>query len=571
MKHFARALCIVLLAATAAPTVAQMRTYFDVRVPMRDGVELSTDIWLPDSQRQYPTILIRTPYQKAPQFRRYQLSYFIENGYAVVLQDVRGRGHSDGEFHFYFGEGEDGYDTIEWVAQQQWSNGGVGTSGGSYLGTVQWLAALERPPHLRCMIPTAPSGRLFDELPYVGGAFRVYRMLEWLNQQSARADQSESVAEVDLEAVWAHRPLITMDEFMGRRITLFKEFLEHPTLDAYWDPIHFDAEDFKKIDIPFLTVTGWFDGQQGGTLWYWDGMNANQSEDHDGYLIIGPWSHAQTYMGGGLEIGQMAFAPQSVLNIQEIRRQFFDYCLKKSTPHFAAPRARAYVTGADHWHELETYPPPLMQPTPLYLHSNGGANSLDGDGALSWTAPAAEHPDRFTFDPQNPVHILGLAEDQRPVQWREDVLVYTTAELEHTVEILGRVFVKLYASSDATDTDFTAKIQDVQPDGRAISLGSRTAGVRRARYRNGYEKTELLTPNKPELFDIELFDIGHAFLPGHRIRIEISSSAFPLVNPNQNTGNPVATDTEWQVAEQTIYHDSARASHVLLPILVHED
>jgi len=546
---------------------AQMRALFDERVPMRDGVELSADVWLPAAEGNFPAILLRTPYLKAPQFGRYALEYFVQHGYAVVLQDVRGRGDSDGEFDFYFGEGEDGYDTIEWIAQQAWSSGDVGMSGGSYLGTVQWLAARERPPHLRCIIPTAASGRLFDELPYLGGGFRLGWALEWLNDVSGRASQGPSTAALDRAAIVAHRPLLTMDEFMGRRMPLWKAFLEHPTLDDFWAPIAYSADNFAQVDIPVLTVTGWFDGDQPGALFYWDGMNAHNPGNREHYLVIGPWEHANTYLGGALEVGEMTLAPQSVLPIQEVRRKFFDYCLKKSEPSFSAPQARAYVTGAEVWREFDAYPALEIEYTPLYLHSGGGANSLDGDGTLSWNEPVGEAVDSFTYDPKNPVPAGGHATDQRPVQSREDVLVYTTGILEEAVEIVGRVFVELHAASDALDTDFMAKIQDVYPDGSAIALGPVAAGVRRARYRNGYEKTELLTPNNPELFEIELFDIGHAFLPGHRIRIEISSSAFPLVNPNQNTGNPVATDTEWQVANQTIFHDRRRPSHVLLPIL----
>lgn len=571
----ALALAATMLAATlavsAAPLSAQLRTMYDVRVPMRDGVELSTDVWLPDADGRFPAILIRSPYLKATMFGRYGMEYFVRHGYAVVLQDTRGRGDSDGEFHFYFGEGEDGYDTIEWIAQQPWSNGDVGTSGGSYLGTVQWLAARERPPHLRCMIPTASSGRLFDELPYLGGAFRLGWAIDWLNDTSARSSQRAGAAALDWEAILAHRPLSTLDDFMGRRIPLWKEFLQHDTLDEYWAPLHFEAWDFQQIDIPVLTVTGWFDGDQLGALSYWDGM-ARHNPGTEHYLVMGPWLHAETYLGGELSVRDLELSPASVLPIQEIRRQFFDYCLKGSSPSFDAPKARVYLSSTGRWLELDEYPPPQATPTQLYLHSNGAANSLLGDGRLTWDAPrTAEPPDRFVYDPHNPVPTVGRAVDQRPVQRRDDVLVYTTEPLADTVVVMGRVFVRLHAASDALDTDFTAKIEDVYPDGRAILLGPTEAGsVRRARYRAGYLGTELLTPDEPELFEIELFAIGHAFLPGHRIRIEISSSAFPMVNPNQNTGNPVATDTEWKTANQTVFHDPERPSHVLLPVLRRE-
>jgi hypothetical protein len=566
-RHFSRAVALLCFALWAMPALAaaQMRAQFDVRVPMRDGVELSTDVWLPDGDGTYPAILLRTPYLKAPQFVRYRLEYFVKHGYAVLLQDVRGRGDSDGDFHFLFGEAEDGYDTIEWIADQSWSNGKVGTSGGSYLATVQWLTARERPPHLECILPTASSGRLFDEVPYLGGAFRAPWALEWLNDASGRSSQGSSAVSLDWEAIAAHRPLLTMDEFMGRRMPLWREFLEHPTLDDYWRPIYFQAKDFGRIDIPVLTVTGWFDGDQLGALSYWDGMAAHNAENQEHYLIIGPWTHAQTYLGGALAVGDMELAPQSVIGIQEVRRKFFDYCLKGATPSFDEPRARVYVTGADEWRELNVYPPPRSQPTPLYLHSGGRANTSDGDGTLSWDAPDDERPDHYTYDPRRPQGGRGHAEDRRPLQRRDDVLVYTTDALADAVEIIGRVFVNLHASSDALDTDFMARLSDVYPDGRVVGLGP-TTGVRRARYRNGYQRTELLTPNKPELFQIELFDIGHRFLPGHRIRIEITSSD-PVVNPNQNTGNPIATDTEWKTANQTVYHDRLRLSHVLLPVI----
>jgi hypothetical protein len=222
------------------------------------------------------------------------------------------------------------------------------------------------------------------------------------------------------------------------------------------------------------------------------------------------------------------------------------------------------------WREYDQYPPPQIQLQSLYFHSSGKANTVAGDGGLTWTSPANEPPDRFIYNPENPVPSeiggVGLAVDHRTMERRDDVLVYTSEVLTQPLEIIGRVFVHLYAASDALDTDFTANLLDVYPDGRAVKLGPREAGVLRARYRHGYEKAELLSPNKPEEFKIELFDIGHAFLPGHRLRIEVSSSAFPFINPNQNTGNPIATDIEWKLANQTIFHDKTRPSRVVLPI-----
>ncbi len=534
---------------------------------MRDGVRLIADIWLPDTVTRHPTILIRTPYVKTAQFRRYRLARYVSQGYAVVLQDTRGRGDSEGEFDFYFPEGRDGFDTIEWIARQGWSNGRVGTDGGSYLGTVQWLAARERPPALKCIIPTASSGRIFDEIPYLGGAFRLEWAIPWLNSVAGRVAQGELADLVDGPAVASHRPLVSMDAAFGRPMKLYREFLEHDTLDDYWKRIQFSDRDFAKIEVPVLTVTGWFDGDQLGALYYWDGVERRPELADRTSLIIGPWTHAQTYLGGATKVGAFELGEAAILDIQAIRLAFFDACLKQATPRFEGPRVRVFVTGANRWITADRYPLREVTTRELHLRSDGAANSAAGDGRLTWDRPAAEPADTFSYDPRNPVPSKGITLDHSDIETRRDVLVYTTAVLTEPLEIVGRVFVRLFAATDGRDTDFTAKILDVHPDGRAVILGPSETGVKRARYRKGYDRTTLVAPNQPEEYSIELFDIGHRFLSGHRIRVEISSSAAPYIAPNHNTGLPVATDTSWRVARQTIYHDRVRPSRVLLPVL----
>ncbi|MBN1223798.1 MAG: CocE/NonD family hydrolase [Candidatus Aminicenantes bacterium] len=551
---------------------AQIRHKFDVRIPMRDGVKLSADVWMPQEEGKYPAVLIRLPYLKTMREAKFPDigKLFASQGYVFVVQDCRGRGDSEGEFDFYFTDGKDGYDSIEWIAAQPWCDGKVGMMGLSYLGAVQWLAAREKPPHLVCITPTAPSGRYFDELPYNGGAWLMQWALTWLNGVSAHLSQDNS-GSVDWERVLKHRPLISMDEAMGRHMRLYKEWLEHSTIDDYWKRILFTQEDFSKVDLPALHVTGWFDGDQPGALSFWDGMNEFSPGRDRQYLLIGPWTHGQTLFGGALKIGEMEFSSDSVIDRMAQQLAFFEHYLKGTAPEFDHPRVKVYLTGSNEWLELEDYPPPQVQNKPFYFHSGGKSNTLLGDGTLSRKMPEKEPVDKYIFDPKKPIQ-FGMEEemnavDNRLTEIRSDVLVYTSEELTEPVSILGRVFVHLYAASDALDTDFTAKLLDVYPDGRALNLGPNGLGIRRARYRNGYAKEELLTPNKPEKFTIELFDIGHTFLPGHKIRVEISSSASPMFNPNQNTGNPVATDTEWKTANQTIYHDSGRPSHVVLPVL----
>ncbi len=560
----------LLLAGAPQSAAQQIAQQFDVMVPMRDGIRLAADMWRPHGGGTFPTVLMRTPYLKAAERYPKLGKLYAEHGYAFVVQDARGRGNSDGDFDFFFADGEDGYDTIEWLAAQPWSNGKVGMVGGSYLATVQWLAALEDPPHLTCIIPQAPAGRYLEEIPAVGGAFMMQWALSWINGTSGRMGQGNAT-NLDWDKIYQHRPLLTMDSVMGRVMPLYRDFLTNPVMNDYWKRIQFFEKDFQAVDIPALTFTGWFDGDQPGALYYWRGMRA-YSPGRDGqHVIIGPWTHGGAIRGGSEELGDMKFAPESVVDVDKLHLQWFDYCLKGESESFDFPRARVYITGSEEWHDFTDYPPPDVVGQTLYLHSGGSANTLNGDGVLSWQEPGNEPPDHFTFDPKDPVpagiegQALGL--DHRTIERRDDVLVYTSEPLPNSVTVVGNIKVNLFAATDARDTDFTAKILDVYPDGRAIKLGAKAAGVIRARYRNGLDREELVPPGESQEYEIELYDIGHSFLPGHSIRIEISSSAYPYVNPNQNTGNPVATDTDWRVAHQIIYHDLERATRIILPVL----
>ena len=568
MKRIVSMLSIIYLSSSLSAQVIQK---FDVRIPMRDGITLSADIWMPEAKGRYPAILLRTPYIKVMKQLSDLGKVFAPEGYVFIVQDVRGRGDSDGEFGFYFVEGKDGYDSIEWIAQQPWCDGNVGMMGVSYLGAVQWLAARETPPHLKCIAPTAPSAVYFEEFPYTGGAWTMDWALGWINGTSGRIAQGGNLAGVDWEKIYSHRPLVTMDEVMGRQMKFYKEWMEHSTLDAYWKRIHYTADDFRKMDIPALTTTGWFDVDQPGALTYWYNMREFSPGKDKMYLIIGPWNHSETFLGGDAKEGELSFTEDSVIDNMELHLRFFNCYLKGLTPIFDHPRARIYSTGSNKWREFDEYPPSEMRFKKLYLRSEGSANTLLGNGTLSWNVPGDEQPDKYTYDPKDPIRMDRMPDsnpiDNRLIEIRKDVLVYTGEILTEPVDIMGTVKADLYVSSDAKDTDFVVKLLDVFPDGKAINLGRYGMGVKRARYRFGYEKEVLLTPGKTEKITVNLFDIGHTFLRGHRIRVEIASSTYPLVNPNQNTGNPVGTDTDWKTAHQTVYHDTKYSSHVILPIL----
>lgn len=567
----------LLLLSISSQTQAQsaFQVQFGVKTPMRDGVTLSSDIWLPKESGRYPAILVRTPYIKASgdvaNLVTPRAKFYVEHGYAFVIQDTRGRGDSDGEFNFFFTEGHDGYDTIEWMASQSWSNGKVGMLGVSYPGVVQWLAAREHPPHLVCIAPTAAAGRWLDELPYQGGAFELEWGINWLNAVSGRSNQGPNTSGLDMANILKHRPLLTADEAFGRHMELYRQFLEHGTLDEYWKRIQFTPDDFQKLAIPALTTTGWFDAGQPGALFYWRNMREWSPARDNQYLLIGPWTHVQTFAGGDKKLGAFEFSEDSVYDLRALDLAFFDHFLKGTASKFDFPHARIYVTGSNRWRDLQEYPPSAAKVRALYLHSAGKANTLAGNGRLSWTAPNNEPPDRYTYTPDNPVPSAQDEDrgiDQRDSERRDDVLVYTSDQLQSPVEVIGHIVVHLFAASDARDTDFTARLLDVYPDGRALQLGqSLEGGIIRARYRHGLEHTELLTPGKIEHYQIELHDIAHTFLPGHRIQVDISSSYAPMFAPNSNTGNPVATDSESRPAKQLVFHNHAAASYIALPVM----
>jgi putative CocE/NonD family hydrolase len=558
----------------ADPSVSPIKEMKDVYVPMRDGIKLSADVWLPAREGCYPVILIRTPYLKNSPFARYpeMARFFTRHGYVFMAQDVRGRGGSEGIYRNFHQESRDGYDTIEWIARQAWCSGRIGMMGGSYSGTVQWLAARERPPHLCCLVSTAAWADPFEEGPYHQGVFNV--LFSLLSTIITSREVSIDISKVNWSAVLKNRPLLTLDEVLGAKMPRYRQILEHKTLDDYWKEIILTEADYRKIDIPALHLTGWFDVDQIGALIFWRGMRTYSPACDLQFLMIGPWEHGHIIYGGGDKVGEIDIPEEYVVDFDaflNIHRVFFDRFMKAGDKPLDLPRARIFMTGTGQWRDLDSYPPPALVEKRLYLHSRGRANSLSGDGTLSPQLPGNEPPDCFIFDPQHPIsHMKGdkmHALDNRTIEEHDNILVYTGQVLKSPVEILGQVNVELFAASDSRDTDFVVKLLDVYPDGRAVNLGPFGKGFIRARYRNGYDREIFLTPNRTEGFRIKLFDIGHTFLPGHKIRLEISSSAVPYLAPNSNTGNPVATDTEWKIARQTIFHTRTYPSAVILPVV----
>lgn len=560
-----------------------VKTILGIETPMRDGVKLVSDVWLPQKDGKYPVIIIRTPYGRSAANMNYTGlgEYFARQGYIFMVQDVRGKGDSQGNFNFLFQEGPDGYDTVEWAADQSWSNGRIGMMGSSYMGTVQWLAAREKPPHLVCIAPTSANGRYMQEIPSIGGVFHIGWALPWTLQNNGR-NPNLNIQKTNLTMAFNHRPLISADKVMGIDLPLYIQFLKHPTMDEYWKQIQFTANDFKQINIPTMTTSGWFDSNQPGALFYWNEIKKDPAMDQDHYLVIGPWTNNGTSQPSSQlsQVGDLQ-VPEAQVDVYGVHLAFFDVYLKNSTNKSEIPPVKIYLTGLNEWINLTNYPPNDFNVTPFYLASGGQANTLNGNGVLEWklnlnnsnksgNSLNVSSIDKYTYDPANPrsVPVESFAVDCVRTENRSDVLVYTTPPLDESMMIMGPVTAEIYAATDSKDTDFMMRVLDVYPNGTAINLGpEECGGAIRARFRQGFDKEVLLDPGKIEKYRIQLFDMGHVFLPGHSIRLEIYSSAYPLLHPNPNTGNPIATDTKQQKAHQTIYHDKKHPSALYLPLI----
>jgi len=543
----------------AAP--GQIFGSLDTAVPMRDGVRLSANIFRPEGPGRYPTILIRTPYGKGQAISP-NYAPFVERGYAVVVQDVRGRYASEGVFRPLEQEPADGDDTLNWIARQPWSDGKIGMLGGSYLGIVQWKVAALNNPHLKAIFP-AVSGDddYLDRFYSPGGAMKLGQRLLWMSE-NLRAPRYHP----DFGKFVLHLPLRTADvAATGQTSSMFQEAVAHPAYDSFWKSISV-RQQLDKIRVPVFSVGGWFDSFVESDLEAYTRLRKNSGVDR---ILIGPWSHNKA---AKLDTD---FGPDADVPLRSMQMQWFDQFLKgQDTPLLSQPPVRIFVMGANRWRDAREWPPRAQQER-FYLESRGHANTLAGDGRLRLGTPTGE-ADRFVFDPQDPVPTAGGAaccnpkvfpwgpKDQRPVEKRRDVLVYTTDPLQKDVEVIGTVRVVLYAATSARDTDFTAKLVDVFPDGRAQNL---TDGILRMRYRKSLEKQELARPGEICKLTIDAGVTGNVFQKGHRIRMEISSSNFPRFDRNPNTGEPVADATELRKATQTVYHDARRPSYVLLPVV----
>ena len=562
-----------------------VRCLYDVKVPARDGTRLSADVYLPDIRGPLPTILLRTPYDSTRAPHIDWAVWWARRGYAAVVQDNRGKFKSEGEFYAYRDDGRDGDDSLYWIADQPWSNGRIGMSGRSYGGLVQWQLAPFRNPNLTAMAPQVIAGDFFGEIHRIGGAIQwgLTVMAAILYSTNHSFSQRGSMHLFGNQEFYRHLPLIDADvAAIGRPIPFFRDWLERSVYDEYWRALNVHDR-LSEIDVPIYQQGGWYDPYAEAMFGLFNGMRDRGYSEHarrSQKIYIGPWAH---HIPDGSQLGDLDFGPAAYvdLNVQDLR--WYDHWLKDiDTGVMDEPPINIFVMGRNEWRHEHEWPLARTRFVRYFLHSTGRANTLNGDGTLDQDIPTSEPPDHFTYDPEDPVPTVGGNNstwtwmqfatdkvlpgpvDQRGVEKREDVLVYTSSPLERDLEVTGPLEVVLYAASSALDTDFTAKLVDVHPTGVAFHISE---GILRARYRDGFEQTTLLDPGEVYQYRIDLASTSNVFKKGHQIRVEISSSNFPRFDRNLNTGESIHTGTRMVVAEQTVLHTAIYPSHIVLPVI----
>src|SRR5262245_60105124 len=569
----------------------QIKAEFDVPATMRDGIVLRANVFRPAAEGAYPVALARTPYGKDffsvhPVLDAVRLA---RAGYIVVIQDVRGRFRSEGEWAPFRNEAQDGYDTVEWAARLPGADGKVGMYGLSYLGFTQWMAAKEAPPSLKAIVPTVTWDNVRNGVSFRGGALELGTLANWhlgavgldalfKRYQDAPPEQRMQAIGTLVHEIDRLRPegyaSLPLREFEPlKRAGLLAGL--HDLLDNL-DDLDYTAplsigESYEQVRVPAYNIGGWYDIFSEGTLRNFSALRAEGStpEARQSKVLIGPWSHVN--YGG--TVGDVDFgfaASMAFINLQTdltgLTQRWFDYWLKGIDNGVTQePPVKLFVMGENVWRDEQEWPLARAKHMPFYLRSGG---------ALSAERPGDEPPDQYTYDPADPTPTLGGsllmhplygpgATDQRPLAGRADVLSYISAPLAHDTEVTGPLIVKLWAASDATDTDFVARLIDVHPDGFAQPLAD---GIIRARYRSG-ARPELIEPGQPYEYTIDLWSTANLFKAGHSIRVDVASASFPRWDRNPNTGAPIGESADTRPARQTILHDAAHPSHIVLPIV----
>ena len=539
-----------------------VKAIYHQRVEMRDGVVLATDIYLPEAEGVYPTLLVRDMYSNGSSGVRQRYAKFAtNNGYAFVFQSVRGRYDSDGRWYPYFQEINDGDDTITWIAKQPWSDGKVGMFGTSYLASVQWLAALNRNPALVAIAPAMSPGNYYRDVAYPGGAFSLLSRARW--GVGLAGSRTSMGFPVDWINGIDHLPIYSLAQSVGFSVRHFQDWLDHPSYDAYWEPLNLEARASEMI-VPALNFGGWYDVFQRSTIGSYKTMTeeaASETARKGQRLIIGPWVHGWNVSP---QVGDLNFGEDALVDVDQLLLEWFDYWMKDGAAPKGAP-IKIFVMGENVWREENEWPLERTEYRPFYLHEDLSLSSERSN--------ARKGSLKYTYDPKDPVPTLGgnIMEsslrgpyDQSPLDGRKDVLRFITEPFDEPTEITGPITAELYAASDSKDTDFMAKLIVVKPDGMAFNL---VDGVIRARYREGFTEEKLIEPGVVYKYSIDMWATSYLLSPGDRLRIDVTSSNFPRLARNLNTGAPFAKTSEMKVANQVIHMSEQYPSQVVLPII----
>jgi putative CocE/NonD family hydrolase len=535
----------------------------DVMIPMRDGVELSANISRPDDTNKYPVILMRTPYGKDNEEDEFG-EYIARMGYVLVVQDCRGTSKSNGVWIPGINEKNDGIDTRRWILKQSWCNGQIGTYGASYLGFTQFASSTEDNNSLKVMVAGVPVIDWYNNTTYIGGALNHVSIMGWCADMAdpKQGEGSKIEGELDFKAL----PLIEWDKNnVGVELPWMREWIKNPVDNRFWKSISDMNEIKEKLDIPLLITSGWYDLFSIHALDYI--ADAIRKGKNDQHLIMGPQGHGESTLPGGIDLDESIFEEMEQYDFAMLNYWLKDF--ENEKPELAP--IKLFVMGENYWRDEYEWPLKRTKYVNYFLSSNGNANTLNGDGRLSADLTSKTKNDKYIYDPNDPVPTKGGAVlygkigpyDHTEIELRNDVLVYTTPALDTDLEVTGNVKVVLYASTDVTNTDWTAKLLDVYPDGKAYNLCD---GIIRASYNEDPKNPGPIEPKKIYKYDIDLWATSNVFQKGHKIRVEISSSNFPRFDRNPNTGNVFGMDAELKIANQTIYHGREYPSHIILPV-----
>ena len=527
---------------------------------MRDRVTLAADLVLP-AELPAPAVVMRTPYGRVDERSSARADAFASAGYVAVWVDVRGRGDSDGEFEPYRNDGADGFDVIEFVAAQEWCSGAVATYGGSYPGRIQWLTALHRPPSLAAMIVLVTPSDPFVENPTgVPGPMHIH----WYRMTDGRVLQYTE--RVDWMEVYRERPLSELDAAAGFVSRMWREECQHQTIDDWWGPLRYQHR-LHEIDLPVLHISGWYDDEEIGTPANFAAMVAAGRSGQR--LLMGPWGHQ---VNSGRTLGELDFGHHSVIDLDAAMTGFLDETVRGQPPADPIAPVRIFLMGANEWLDLESWPPPGSEERSFYLDSGGRANSRFGDGRLIETPPRGEsRRDEWIHDPDRPVPFItdassaqiGGPDDYAGVQTRGDVLVYTSDPLSEPLDVIGPVRLIASVATSADDTDITAKLLDVHPNGFAQRLCD---GLVRLRYRDGHDAASPVAPGTVYEIEVVMWDTCQRLHAGHRIGLEVASSAHPKYASNLGVAGDQTTATEGTIAHNRLYHGAAQPSRLVLTV-----